>query len=418
MVKQIWRNFLAGTLAKQAEYLLNKFQPMVVGVTGSVGKTITKETIYTVLKEKQETVRNEGNYNNEIGVPLSIIGLKKPKGVVDWLNFLTTAEKKVRARDNFPAYLVLELGADRTGDIKKLCRLVKPTIGVVTSVGPSHLEFFKTINNVAKEKRGLVESLPKNGWAILNYDDPLVVKMKTKTKAKVLTYGFKEGADVRAANIVFDLSVTSFKLWYRGSVIPVKINNLGYAYVRAALAGIAVGLAVGMDVIDIINGLGKMSQVPGRMNVIAGERGVTILDDTYNASPVSMLAAFETIKAMKIKKRKVGILGSMWELGREEEKGHLNVGRVAGNLFDELWLVEKHAQLLKKGAQTARIDQSKIRIFSTTDELLVEIKNMTQPDDFVFIKGSRSKNHLEKVVKLLMLDKNQAEKILVAHGKD
>lgn len=410
---------MAQALAKQAEYLLQKFQPMVVGVTGSVGKTITKEAIFTVLSQKQETRRNQGNYNNEIGVPLSVIGLKKPEGVVDWLGFLTKLEKKVKEQKNFPAYLVLEMGAEQRGDIKKLCQLIKPTIGVVTTVGYSHLEYFKTLNNLIKEKRTLVEFLPKNGWAVLNFDDPGVLKMKTKTKAKILTYGLKDGADVKAANVSFDFAGTSFKLIYKGSVIPVRLNNLGYSYVKASLAAVAVGLAVGMDIIDIVDSLAKMAKVPGRMNIVEGEKGMIILDDAYNASsPVAMFSAFDTIRSMRIKNRKMAILGSMWELGKEEEKGHVAVGKMAGNIFDELVLVEKNAALYLKGVMQSRMPREKVHVFATTDDMLAQINGLIRSGDFIFVKGSRSKNHLEKVVKLLMKEKTQAEKFLVEHGKD
>lgn len=418
MVKNIWRGFLAGVLSRQADFLLKKFQPMVVGVTGSVGKTVTKELIYTVLREKNETIRNEGNFNNEIGVPLSIIGLDKPHGVVDWLSFLTKVDSDIKKRENFPAYLVLELGADRQGDIKKLCKLVRPTIGVVTTIGASHLEYFKSIKNVVKEKRSLIESLPKNGWAILNYDDINVLRMKTKTKAKVLTYGYKDGADLRAENVTFDFSSTTYKLVYRGSMIPVKINNVGHPYVKASLAAIAVGLAVGMDIIDIVNGLVKLGRVPGRMNFLEGERDIMILDDTYNASPTSMMAAFDTIKALKIKKRKVAILGSMWELGKEEERGHIEVGKIAGKIFDEVVLLEKNAVYYEKGILQTKMPKEKIHVFSTTDVLLDHIEKIVLPGDFIFLKGSRSKNHLEKVVRLFMKEKSRAEKLLVAHGKE
>ncbi|MFZ5392476.1 MAG: UDP-N-acetylmuramoyl-tripeptide--D-alanyl-D-alanine ligase [Patescibacteria group bacterium] len=418
MVKNIWRGFLAQILGRQADFLLKKFQPMVVGVTGSVGKTMTKELIYTVLREKNDTIRNEGNFNNEIGVPLSIIGLDKPQGVVDWLGFLAKVDSEIKKRKNFPAYLVLELGADRQGDIKKLCKLVRPTIGVVTTVGASHLEYFLTMKNIVKEKRSLIESLPKHGWAILNYDDNNVLRMRTKTKAKVLTYGYKDGADLRAANVTFDFSGTFFKLVYQGSMIPVKINNVGYPYVKASLAAIAVGLAVGMEIIDIVNGLSKLGKVPGRMNFLEGERDIMILDDTYNASPTSMLAAFDTIRALKIKKRKVAILGSMWELGKEEEKGHIEVGKMAGKIFDEVVLLEKNSNFYEKGLLQSKIAREKIHLFSTIDVLLDHIENIVLPGDFLFLKGSRSKNHLEKVVKLFMREKSQAEKLLVAHGKD
>ncbi|MCK4554802.1 hypothetical protein KAU19_07680, partial [Candidatus Parcubacteria bacterium] len=183
-----------------AKLILAKYKPDVIGITGSVGKTSTKEAIYTVLASKFKVRRNIKNYNNEIGLPLTIIGADSPgRSIIGWYIVFLKALKLILFKDkDYPKILVLEMGVDRPGDMKYLNNIVKCKVGVITSIGPVHLEFFGTINNIQKEKGGLIKNLTKSSWAVLNYDDEKVRQTGNNTEAQILTYGFNEKADVRA----------------------------------------------------------------------------------------------------------------------------------------------------------------------------------------------------------------------------
>lgn len=419
MLQKYWRKFLSWVLYRRARYVLNKFDPLVVGITGSVGKSTTKEAIYYVLSEKFFVRRNLSNFNNELGLPLSISGLEKPVGVLSWFIFIVVSWWGVRQIKDYPTHLVLEMGADEKGDIAYLCSMVRPLVGVVTNIGESHMEFLGSKKGIMMEKRSLVESLPKSGRAVLNFDDELVMDMKKKCRAQVLTYGFKRGADVVAESIKIRLNGTSFKLRYNGSVIPVMIKPIGLGAVRAALAAVAVGLSVDMDIIDIIAGLRKWRALPGRMNIIPGIKGMVIVDDSYNASTrESVISGIETLKRIVGRQRRVAILGSMWEMGSATEGAHFEVGKRAARYFDIIIAVEANAHLYKKGALAAGKANNDIRLYSTTDDLLKNIGQLLRPGDLVYIKGSQGKNRLEKIVYFLMKEKRNASHLLVRQSEE
>jgi UDP-N-acetylmuramoyl-tripeptide--D-alanyl-D-alanine ligase len=418
MLKESWLKFLASELSNQAKVVLKKYDPLVIGVTGSVGKSSTKEAIYAVLNQKFHTWRNVGNLNNELGVPLTILGHEKPVGVGGWLKFVLKNKLSNINIPNYPACLVLEIAADKKGDLKYLCDMIKPTIGVVTNVGESHMEFFGNKKSIMIEKRTLIESLPKNGKAILNFDDELVMQMQKKSSAEVTSYGLKKGADIGASNIKIELAGTNFKLIYNGSVVPIKIKPIGYSFVMSALAAVSVGLSMGMNILEIVKGLSTWESLPGRMKLIAGENNIRIIDDTYNASPDSVINAIESMKLMQIKNRKVAILGSMWELGKATKAGHDKVGKRAGRYFDKLLCVESYAELIRKGALKAGMKDSNIMVFSNTNELLNNLDNILHENDVLLVKGSQSKNRLERVVKKLMIEKSKAPDLLVRQSDD
>ena len=235
-----------------AKMILTKYRPEVIGITGSVGKTSAKEAIYTVLNKKYRVRRNIKNYNNEIGVPLTIIGQDSPgKSIYGWLRVFIIAAKLLIIKDKeYPEVLVIEMGVDRPGDMKYLQSIVRPKIGVVTMIGPVHLEFFGSIVRIQKEKGELIEKLPLSGWAILNYDNEKTRVLAKRSRAKTLTYGFDEQARIRAQEVIFsfedhsasslqfggqagkadgELRGISFKLAYNGSFVPVLLPQvIGY----------------------------------------------------------------------------------------------------------------------------------------------------------------------------------------------
>ena len=335
----------------------------VIGVTGSLGKTTTKELTAAVLATRYPVLRNEANYNNEIGLPLTLLGL---------------THRHRRA--------VLEMAMRASGEIRALCEIARPEVGVVTNVGPSHLEQLGSLEAIAAAKAELLESLPPHGFALLNADDPLVLAMADRTRARPLSYGTSADADVRATEIAGrGLEGVAFRLHWRGGSAMVKTSLPGRHTVSNALAAAAVALADGMSLAEVAAAL-EGARVPLRIRVHRGRGGCTILDDTYNASPASMAAALELLAG--IPGRRVAVLGDMKELGGAEREGHLAVGRRAAETVDVVHAVGELGGII---AEAAREAGHRATYHWPTKEAAGEaLASALRPDDVVLLKASRA----------------------------
>lgn len=256
--------------------IIKKYQPVVIGITGSIGKTSTKEAINKVLQQKLRVRTTFKNYNNEIGLPLTIIGRKSPgRSFFGWLGvFLYACYLLIIKNKKYPEVLVLEMGVDHAGDMKYLLEIVPVDIGVVTAVSYSHLEYFGSITNIQKEKQELIENLNPKGLAVLNFDNQYVKEMTEFSKARTLSYGLKEGVNFRAQDIVYnftkegyDILGIHFKLNYNGSVVPVYMKNvMAETAIYAALAATAVAQYFDFNLVEIATALSDFSLPKGRMN--------------------------------------------------------------------------------------------------------------------------------------------------------
>jgi UDP-N-acetylmuramoyl-tripeptide--D-alanyl-D-alanine ligase len=341
-----------------------RYDPLVVGVTGSIAKTSTKEAIAAVLAAALPTLKNEGNLNNEIGLPLTVLRLR--------------AEHRAA---------VLEMGMYVGGEIADLARIGRPEIGVVTAVQAVHLSRIGTIEAVERAKGELVEALPDDGVAILNADDERVLRMATRTAATVMTYGFALDADVRAEQVRSrGVDGMAFDLVSPAGRRPVAIPGLGRLAVHNALAGAAVGLAAGVRLDTIVTALAGGWTAPHRGQLVRAG-GVTIVDDSYNASPGSVLAALELLGG--VPGRKVAVLGEMLELGDEHAAGHERVGAAAAGVADRLVVVGDGAAAIETGARSAGLSADAVRLVTdraaARDLLLAELR----PGDVVLVKASR-----------------------------
>jgi UDP-N-acetylmuramoyl-tripeptide--D-alanyl-D-alanine ligase len=414
-----------------AKMILAKYRPTVVGVTGSVGKTGTKEAVYAVLSHKYRARRSIKNYNNELGVPLTIIGAEAPgHSVFGWLTvFFKALSLIVVKKKDYPEMLILEMGVDKPGDMKYLTDIVKCDVGIVTAIGPSHLEFFDSVEKIQKEKGLLVEKLNRQGWAILNYDDEKVRELRKKSYAKVLTYGFDKKADVKAQNVLFsfesnkkaaDLQGISFKLNYKGSVLPARIPDvLGYSVIYSSLAAASAGLSFGMNLVDISKALGSFRAPAGRMKLIGGVKNTVIIDDTYNSSPQSCKAAFDFIKKIPLNKRarKFAVMGDMLELGKYTEQGHREVGEyLVKSGINKLVAVGERARDIVHGAREAGINSNNIYHFSDNETAGKFVQERIKEGDLIFVKGSQGAR-MEQIVKEIMADPGRAKELLVRQGK-
>jgi UDP-N-acetylmuramoyl-tripeptide--D-alanyl-D-alanine ligase len=369
---------LAG-LQQLAAHWRNQFALRVIGITGSVGKSTTKELLATVLGRRFNTLKSEGNYNNEIGLPLTLLKVNS---------------SHQRA--------VLEMGMYTLGEIDLLCRLARPQVGVITNVEPVHMERLGTIERIAQAKAELVEALPATGGvAILNYDDPLVRAMAQKTQASVYTYGLSPDADLWASDVQSaGLEGIRFVFHYQGDHIHVRVPLLGRHSVHTALRAALVGLTEGLDWAEIVGGLQSLpSTAQLRLFAVPGPNQSTLLDDTYNASPASTIAALNLLDDVAAA-RKIAVLGDMMELGSFEEEGHRKVGCRAAGIVDLLITIGARANWIAEEARACGLAAESILHLDNNQAAIDLLKQFLQPDTMVLVKGSNSQRMNEIVTAL------------------
>ena len=375
-------------LAAIAAAWRTRFDPIVVGVTGSIAKTSTKEAIVAVLEPSFRTLRSEGNQNNEIGLPLTLLRL--------------TAEHRAA---------VLEMGMYAGGEIADLARIARPRIGVVTAVAGVHLSRMGSLAAIERAKAELVEALPSDGVAVLNQDDRRVRRMSERTAARILTYGFGPDADVTATEVAsagFDGMRFSLSLPPTGGGRPARlaatVPTLGRLSVHNALAAAAVGHAAGLAGPEIVRALARGWSAPHRGAIHRLGR-VTLIDDAYNASPTSVVAALDLLAGLP--GRRVAVLGEMLELGKGSVAGHRDVGTAAAATCDLLVVVGQAAHGIAVGAREAGLDASRILEVRDREAAVDLLQTRLQPGDVVLIKASRGVE-LDRLVPALLETRSEA----------
>lgn len=412
---------------------IKRYKPLIVGITGSVGKTSTREAIKAVVGSQKRVRAAAGSLNNELGFALTILGnwdeeyFDRGSSFGLWLRVFFAGLLGLVFRSDLPEVFVLEYGADRPGDIKKLAKAVRPHITVVTAVGeiPVHVEFFSGPESVAKEKSKLVEALKPTDYAILNSDDDVVLDMKEKTKAGVITFGFGERAGVKISNFDFKIEDkmpigVNFKLHYGlNSFVPVDINgSLGKSQAYAAAAAAGVGIAFDMNLVEISDALSYYDGPKGRLKVLAGIRNSWLIDDTYNASPASTHLALDTLRLLPAKRR-IAVLGDMLELGKYTIQAHQAIGNLVGSFADSLVCIGPRAKFI---ADSARRNFSEggfgknIYTFETADLAKKKVQELIEESDLILIKGSQGMR-MERVVEEIMAEPLRKKELLVRQSK-
>ena len=400
---------------------------MIIGVTGNAGKTSTKEAIAMALCHSKTVRIAAGNLNNEFGFALTILGdwdqeyYDRGSSIGLWLRVLWAGCRGLIARQDCAEIFLLEYGADRPGDIKRLAVVFKPHIAVITTVGdtPVHVEFFKNTDAVAAEKANLVKVLTAVDYAILNHDDDKVLDMKSKTKAHVVTYGFEEGSTIRISDFKY-LSTdeskptgVAFKIHRASSFVSVEIDgSLGKSQAYAAAAAAAIGMTLGMSIIQISEALQQYHGQNGRLKILSGINGSTIIDDTYNASPASTRLALETLRDLP-SLRKIAVLGDMLELGEYAIPAHQNIGALTASCADVLVCVGSRAKFI---AEASKIAQDRIFTFDTSDDAKFKVRDLIRRHDVILVKGSQGMR-MERIIVEIMAEPQRKKELLVRQSK-
>ncbi len=350
----------------------------VVAITGSNGKTTTREMITSIIARRFNTLSSIGNFNNEFGLPLTLLRLSQQH-----------------------QWAVLELGTNNPGEIGKLADICLPDIGVITNIGPAHLEGLGSLEGVMNAKGELLEKIKPTGTAVLNADDPMVLRLAIKTSKNVLLFGLSKDAMIRASKIKEKGIGTSFSLKLESESISIDLDIPGRFMISNALAAAATGYLLRLSAEDIKEGLEGFKPVQGRMNILKTTKGVQIIDDTYNANPGSMEAAIITFKSLRKDKRGFIILGDMFELGKHAEPMHKKIGLLSAKSdITRLYVTGEFAGKVAEGAKEGNMDYKDI-IKGAKEDILADLTDSLEPDDWVLVKGSRAMG-MEKIVKGLI----------------
>ena len=419
---------LSWYLALWAKLFIKRTHVRIIAVTGSVGKTTTHAAIAAVLDGVAPARAISGNFNVPFGVAMGILGggwdhQYASSGGGPWFWFRASLAAPFLALFSRPKerFVIAEYGADRPGDIQWLVDQFPPHISVITAVGdvPVHMEYYASAKEVAAEKAKILSRLGATDVAVLNADDLTVLEMKDKLRGSAITFGTSEGAHVRAAGIelLIDSGVPegiTFTIHADGSALPIKLYGvLGRSQAYAASAAIAVAYALGVEPQEAVLGLANYRAPAGRMRLISGIKDSTIIDDSYNASPMAVHNALLALKDAPAKRR-IAVLGDMLELGKATIVAHQAVGDRAGDIADILICVGQKSKFTADSAGN-QMKTSDIHWFLTSDEAKIKVQDLIEPGDLVLVKGSQG-IRTERIVKEIMSEPERAAQQLARQG--
>lgn len=384
----------------------------LIAVTGSVGKTSTKTAVATMLTQKYRVRLHEGNHNTHMSVPLAILGIPYPENIRSfsaWREVLKLARERVIAPTDVDI-IIQELGTDMPGDIAQFGTYLKPDITIVTAVTPEHMEFFKTIEAVAHEELAAANF---SKLALINRDDIDGQFAEYLTNANIDTYGTSAAAEYHFEQQDFTVD-GGHSGKFVGNELPegvdATIKVLGEHNLRPTIAAAAVGLKMGLNAAEIANGLGAIRAVPGRMNLLRGLNGSTIIDDTYNSSPAAAVGAVQTFYEIQAPQR-IAIMGSMNELGESSAAEHEKIGRLFNPDMVE-WVITVGEEAEKYLAPAAQSNGCQVKSFRNSVQAGAFAHSVLDKDSLVLAKGSQNAGYVEEAVKILLLDQNDAGKLV------
>ncbi len=412
--------------------VLRKYHPKIVAITGSVGKTSTKDAVYAVLSSAFATRKSDKSFNSQIGVPLTILG--RPNGwssLGAWLVNIFYGFKLIFTRSKYPQWLVLEIGVDRPGGLEKLSKWLRPDITVITRFGkvPAHIEFFNSREEVVAEKGNLVKALKDGGLLVLNADDEDAMSYLEISKQKTITYGVDNpsatlcGSNYTILYKEMDEQLFpegfAFKVDYEGNSLPVSIKGvLGEHHMYPILAALAVGISKNLPMLEITSVFENHLPPPGRMHLVAGLKNTMIIDDSYNASPVALSEALRSFKEVRVKGgRKITMLGDMLEIGRFSADEHKKLGEEAATISDILITVGIRARYIAEGALNGGMSEKKIYQYEDSREAGKFLETILKAGDLILVKGSQGVR-MEKAVEEIMADPERRAEFLVRQDEE
>lgn len=419
-MKKFLRKFVLFILKKLAAHRLKKFRGKVVAVTGSIGKTSTKEAIYSVLNSQFKVKASKKSMNSEFGLLLTILDVESGySSAYKWSWLILRAFYNALLKDHSEV-LLLELGVDKPGDMDYLTSIIKPDIAIMTNIFPVHMESgqFDSLQAIFDEKRKIVDNMKHDGVAVLSIDNPFIAMLAKKRGDKnTLTYGKEKGAMFRATSLRLSEKGVSFILHFESKEYEVKSSIIGEYQLYVLLPAIICGRLFGMTFEDAIVALQRYELPPGRMSVIPGINNSVILDSSYNSSPEPLREALKVLKEIGSKKRKVAVLGNMNELGANAKTLHEQIGEVIPGYVDFLITVGGEAKSFASKAKEKGMGAANIHSFDTALEAAEFFKNKVNENDLILVKGSQNKVRLEKFIKEIMAHPESAEKLLVRQEK-
>ncbi|MEZ4195607.1 MAG: UDP-N-acetylmuramoyl-tripeptide--D-alanyl-D-alanine ligase [Candidatus Paceibacterota bacterium] len=424
-MKDLFKKIVVSIITFEAQVLLKRHKPIIIAVTGNVGKTSMKDAIYSVLKRHVSARKSEKSFNSDIGVPLTVLGL--PNGWSNpfiWLKNIFDGFYLAFLSKEYPAYLILETGVDRPGDMKKLASWIKPDMVVLTRFPdvPVHVEFFSGPEAVIEEKMVLVEALKPEGVVIYNHDDQIIQSQLANIRQQTIGYSRYLATQFTASKdeIYYhdDAPVgVSFTVSHLGQSQAVKASGaIGTQLVYTYTGAIAVAMQCGISMQDAATALEEHLPPPGRMRIIKGLKGTTIIDDTYNSSPIAVEQALMTMKEIRYAKRKIAILGDMLELGRFSAREHERVGELASQCVDVLFTLGIRSQRTAQSALSHGLDEAQIFQYDEVERAGKELQNFLKPGDVVLVKGSQGVR-AERVVEEVMQEPERAGELLVRQDR-
>lgn len=360
-------------LLELASFWREQFHPVVVAVTGTVGKTTTKEMIATLLSGSFNVLKSEGNLNTELGIPLTLLKLKEKH-----------------------QFLILELGLQKPGDIEILSRLSRPQVGVITQIGPAHLEYLGSVENILKEKWRLVESLPSGGIVVLNKDNQYLAQARPPENCRVAYYSLQGQGDFNGRILNEEDYQTLFEVFTESKAYTFLLPFRGKSFLQDFLAAFATASLLGIPPEEIKKASEELRILSGRGTLKRLPNGVWVMDDSYNSNPTSLLSSLDNFVSLA-KGRKIAVLGDMLELGKSARFWHRKVGKSLPLALDLILLFGDLSREIKKGAEKRGFDSGRLHHFQSQEELKAFLKENLKTGDWVLVKGSRGM-HLEKII--------------------
>lgn len=424
-MKKIFKKIVVTIITFEAKMLLRRTNPHIIAVTGSVGKTSVKDAIYEVLKGSMHTRKSEKSFNSDIGVPLSVLGLRNGwSNPFIWLKNIFDGAVLAFHPGDYPKVLVLEMGVDRPGDMERLTEWIRPDIVVLTRLPdiPVHVEFFDTPEAIILEKQKLVEALKPDGVLVYNQDDEKVTEIAEGLLQPSVGFSRYSLSPFTASgdNIVYENGTAvgfEFTLTHLNQAVRMRVNgSLGIQHAYNYAAAAAVASVFSIDIEKVAEALSGHVPPPGRMRLLPGIKGSLIIDDTYNSSPVASERSLQTLSELKGVKRRIAILGDMMELGQFSIKEHQRIGTLTAKSADILMTIGIRARGFAQGALESGMSEKNIFQYDDPMQAGRELQTFLKEGDVVLVKGSQS-IRAERLVEEVMAEPERAEELLVRQGE-